>query len=99
MGLNPVDEYIAPSGYSIDALVEISGKRIGIEVDGPSHFVDRKPTARTMLKRRQISTIDKIPLVSVPFWEWMKLRKDSGKKQRYLQSLLDSIGTAAPERN
>jgi hypothetical protein len=58
MALNPVEEYIAPSGYSIDALVEVDGRSIGIEVDGPSHYIKRKPTATTMtmmLKRRQIS--------------------------------------------
>jgi hypothetical protein len=90
MKLNPVEEYRTPSGYSIDALVEVDGRRIGIEVDGPTHFIDRKPTATTMLKRRLISAIDEIPLVSVPFWEWDKLGKDHDKKQQYLQVLLGS---------
>jgi hypothetical protein len=88
MDLKPVQEFLAPSGYSIDALIEVNGRRIGIEVDGPSHFVDRKPTARTILKRRQITSIDKITLVSVPYWEWSKLRSDNAKKQQYLRSLI-----------
>ncbi|KAL3769303.1 hypothetical protein ACHAWO_007975 [Cyclotella atomus] len=29
-----------------------------------------------MLKHRQITAIDKIPLVSVPYWKWNKLGKD-----------------------
>ncbi|KAL3785766.1 hypothetical protein ACHAWO_009725 [Cyclotella atomus] len=88
IGLNPVEEYRAPSGYSIDALVETDSRRIGIEVDGPAHFNNRKPTATTMLKRRQISAIDKIPLVSVLYWEWDILGKDRTKKQQYLRSLV-----------
>ncbi|KAL3769300.1 hypothetical protein ACHAWO_007972 [Cyclotella atomus] len=40
MDLKPVEEYVTPSGYSIDAFVEVDDRRVGIEVDGPSHFVD-----------------------------------------------------------
>ncbi|KAL7501823.1 hypothetical protein ACHAXN_000030, partial [Cyclotella atomus] len=80
LDLKPFEEYQTPSGYSIDALVEVDGRSIGIEVDGPSHFVDKKPTATTLLKRRQINAIEKIPLVSVPYWEWDKLGKDRVKK-------------------
>jgi hypothetical protein len=57
-------------------------------VDGPSHFIKKKPTATTLLKRRQITAIDKIPLVSVPYWEWDDLEKDRVKKQQYLRSLI-----------
>jgi hypothetical protein len=89
--LNPVEEYQTPSGYSIDALVEVNGKSVGVEVDGPSHFIYKKPSATTMLKRRQITAIDKIPLMSVPYWEWDKLGKDHGKKQQYLQGLLEAL--------
>jgi hypothetical protein len=85
--LEPVEEFITSSGYSIDALVEVNGKSIGIEVDGPSHFINKMPSAKTMLKRRQITAIDKIPLVSVPYWEWNELGKDRVKKQQYLKDL------------
>jgi hypothetical protein len=88
--LKPVEKYRTPSGYLIDALVEVNGKSIGVEVDGPFHFNDRKPTGRTMLKRRQINAIDKIPLVSVPYWEWVVLGGDRDKKQRYLLGLVQS---------
>ncbi len=78
------------SGYSIDALVDVDGKTIGIEVDGPSHFIgkSKSPLARTILKRRQVPSIDGIELVSVPYWEWDKLGKDQAKKQEYLCRLL-----------
>ncbi len=59
--------------------------KIGIEVDGPSHFVGRKPTGSTLLKHRQVNTLDEIEVISVPYWEWDKLGKDGVKKQRYLR--------------
>ncbi|KAL7426926.1 hypothetical protein ACHAXM_000641 [Skeletonema potamos] len=67
------------SGYRIDAIVEVNGKTVGIEVDGPSHLQAR---------RRQVPSIDGIELVSVPHWEWYKLGKDKVKKQEYLRKLL-----------
>jgi hypothetical protein len=88
LNLDPVEEYETPSGYKLDALIEMNGKMVGVEVDGPTHFVERQPNGPTLLKRRQVETIDKIPLVSVPYWEWEKIGKDRGKKQKYLQSLL-----------
>ena len=91
MGLKPVEEFLTNSGYSIDALIEINGKEIGIEVDGPSHFIGRRPNGSTALKHRQVGAIDKIPLVSVPYWEWNKLKKDRSKKQQYLQTLLERV--------
>jgi len=42
--------------------VEVNGNKMGIEVDGPSHFVGRKPTGSTLLKHRQVSTLDEINL-------------------------------------
>ena len=88
VGFNPVEEYLTESGYSIDALVEINSKKVGVEVDGPSHFIGRQPNGPTALKRRQVESIDKISLVSVPYWEWGNLGKDRDKKQKYLLSLL-----------
>jgi hypothetical protein len=90
IGLDPVEEYIADSGYSLDALVEINGDKIGIEVDGPFHFIDRRRNGSTVLKHRQVTSIDKIPLVSVPYWEWQNLGDDRIAKQQYLQALLSS---------
>ncbi|KAL7449943.1 hypothetical protein ACHAWC_001952 [Mediolabrus comicus] len=90
IGLNPKEEALMDSGYRIDALVEVNGKTVGVEVDGPSHFIGRSkaPLARTILKRRQVPSIDKIELVSVPYWVWNQLGKDPAKKQKYLRQLL-----------
>jgi hypothetical protein len=90
LGLDPKEEALLDSGYRIDAIVEVNGKTIGVEVDGPSHFIGRSkaPLARTILKRRQVPSIDGIELVSVPYWEWDKLGKSQAKKQEYLQQVL-----------
>ncbi|KAL7529705.1 hypothetical protein ACHAXR_003107, partial [Thalassiosira sp. AJA248-18] len=88
IGLEPKEEVLTKRGYRLDALVEVDGKKFGIEVDGPSHFVGRKPTGSTILKHRQVTNLDGIPIVSVPYWEWNKFRKDSAKKQKYLSALL-----------
>jgi hypothetical protein len=87
IGLDPTEEYLTQSGYRLDALVQINGNMVGVEVDGPSHFIDRTPTARTLLKHRQVTMVDGIPLVSVPYWEWQNLA-DRKAKQQHLQSLL-----------
>jgi hypothetical protein len=91
IGLNPKEEELLGSGYRIDAIVEVRGKTIGVEVDGPSHFIGRSksPLAKTILKRRQVPSIDGIELVSVPYWEWDKPGKSQAKKQAYLRTLLN----------
>eukprot|EP00984_Skeletonema_dohrnii_P024209 scaffold13308_cov72-Skeletonema_dohrnii-CCMP3373.AAC.2 len=94
IGLEPKEEVLMGSGYRIDAIVEVNEKTIGIEVDGPSHFIGRiigrsmSPTGSTILKRRQVPSIDGIDLVPVPYLEWNKLGKDRKKKQEYLRKLL-----------
>jgi len=88
MGLQPQEEVLMKSGYRIDAIVEVNRKQIAIEVDGPSHFVGRDPIGRTILKHRQVAAIDGMKVVSIPYWEWNKLKKDSKKKELYLRHLL-----------
>lgn len=91
IGLRPEEEVLTKSGYRLDAIVEIHGKKIGIEVDGPSHFFGRKPTGNTILKHRQVHTLDKIPIFSVSYWEWNEVRKDRGMKHQYLRSALGRL--------
>jgi len=90
IGLDPKEEVLMGSGYRIDVLVEVNGETIGVEVDGPSHFIGRSksPTGSTILKRRQVPSIDGTELVSVPYLDWIKLRNDKKKKQEYLRKLL-----------
>jgi len=78
------------SGYRIDALVKVgNGRRVAVEVDGPSHFIQRLPAGSTTLKHRQVERLDGIEVVSVPYWEWDEL-KNSVVKQHYLRTKLRS---------
>ena len=91
MDLELEEEVLTKSGYRIDALVEVNGKKIGVEVDGPSHFLGRNRTGSTILKHRQVTNLDNIPVVSVPYWEWNKLGKygkNRDKKEKYIRDLL-----------
>jgi hypothetical protein len=83
--LCPEEEVLTPSGYRLDALVKVNGEKVGIEVDGPSHFMNQEPTGSTLLKWRQVTTLDGIRIASVPYWEWNKLGNERAKKQGYLQ--------------
>ncbi|EJK50024.1 hypothetical protein THAOC_31047, partial [Thalassiosira oceanica] len=68
-GLVLDEEVLLGSGYRIDALVKIGdGGKVAVEVDGPSHFIDRRPTGSTILKHRQVARLDRIEVVSVPYW-------------------------------
>ena len=65
------------SGYSIDALVTLNdGKKVAVEVDGPSHFVGRtqQPTGATLLKHRQLRYFG-WRLESVTYWEWERSKE------------------------
>ena len=75
IGLRPEEEELT-SGYFLDALIEVNDMKVGIEVDGTSHFINREATGSTLLKRRQENNLDDIRIVSVPYWEWNELGKD-----------------------
>jgi hypothetical protein len=90
IGMSPEEEVLTLSGYRLDAIVEVNGEKVGIEVDGPTHFMNQEPTGSTLLKRRQVNNLDNICIVSVPYWEWNKLERDRAKKQEYLRSKLDA---------
>ena len=89
MGLQPKEEVLLKSGYRIDAVVEVNGNQIAVEVDGPFHFIGRsgERNGSTILKHRQVASLDGIKVMSVPYWEWDKLTTDSKKKELYLRHL------------
>ena len=65
------------SGYIIDVLVTLNdGKRIAVEVDGPSHFIGRsqQPTGATLIKHRHLRHFG-WRLESVPYWEWNRSKE------------------------
>lgn len=88
IALEPEADFLTLRGYRLDALVRVKGAKVGVEVDGPSNFVGGNPNGRTILKHRQISNLEGIPVVSVPYGEWNNFEQDNSRKQQYLQSLL-----------
>ena len=88
IGMLPEEEVLTPSGYRLDALVKVNGEKVGIEVDGPSHFINREAKGSTILKRRQVNILDGIRIISVPNWEWDEFGTDCMKKQKYLRAKL-----------
>jgi RAP domain len=88
------EEVLTDIGYRLDAVIVYQGIRLGVEVDGPSHFVgpssQSSPNGKTVLKHRQLQTLEGWNLVSIPYWEWNEICNDtSGPKHAYLQKLLD----------
>eukprot|EP00811_Abedinium_folium_P006419 NODE_15913_length_1022_cov_4.398883.p2 GENE.NODE_15913_length_1022_cov_4.398883~~NODE_15913_length_1022_cov_4.398883.p2 ORF type:complete len:161 (+),score=69.39 NODE_15913_length_1022_cov_4.398883:535-1017(+) len=95
MGYTVREEVLTASGYSIDAVVEVGGRSLGIEFDGPSHFIGRTsmPMGATLLKRRQLHH-DGWQLTALPYWEWAALEhKDAAiervQRNNYLRWKLD----------
>ena len=79
------EEVLTELGYFIDVVVEWRGKRIGVEADGPSHFMRRRsrlrePKASTLLKRRQLTGLGGWCLVSIPYHEWPSKKAHAGQK-------------------
>ena len=90
MSLQPQEEVLLKSGYRIDAVVKVEGKKIAVEVDGPYHFIGRSGelTGSSILKHRQVAAIDGIQVISIPYWEWNEHKYDNEKKKQYLRALL-----------
>ena len=87
-GFDVDEEVLLGSGYRIDALVKVGdGRKVAVEVDGPTHFVQRRQTGSTTLKHRQVARLHCIDVVSVPYWEWDEL-ENSVAKQRYIRKEL-----------
>ena len=102
LGLEPKEEVLTPQGYSLDAVVRISGCEVAIEVDGPFHFVGRDHwvgslagvppvgvhlTGSTALKRRQLRAAG-WALVSIPYWEWNQFESHDARCAAWQRELL-----------
>ena len=55
LGMAPEEEVCTAEGYSIDLVVELGGRRVAIEVDGPSHYLGqtRLPTGASVAQLPQ----------------------------------------------
>jgi len=97
LGASVQEEVMLGEGYSLDLVIDWRGERLAVEVDGPSHFVEREPNGATLLKRRQIKDLG-WQLVSVPYWEWSEqdhpeLRTRHRQREAYLSTLLSEART------
>ncbi|PNH12698.1 hypothetical protein TSOC_000340, partial [Tetrabaena socialis] len=79
----------------VDVVVELAGgRRVAVEVDGPTHFLANDPhmharDGRTQLRDRQLGRLFGAGnVVSVPYWDWDRLRRDEGHEEGYLLRLL-----------
>jgi hypothetical protein len=68
----------------------VSGVRLAIEVEGPSHFVQPNFTlsGSTLFRNRALAARG-YALVSIPYWEWGNLR-GADQKQQYLLAKLQA---------
>lgn len=96
------EEVTTKEGYTLDIVVRWKHHDVGLEVDGPYHFLRRsqRPTGATLLKRRQLRSFG-WKLASVPYWEWNVVRPQThpgfahantqglGAAREYLRRALD----------
>jgi len=86
------------TGYSID--LALPSVRLGVEVDGPSHFIRQHRDAfngSTLLKRRLLQLAG-WRTISVPYFEWDELA-DSMAKVTYLRQLVGPLPPPVDEAN
>ena len=95
MGLPCSREWVTEDGlFSVDILAELpGGRRVAVEVDGPSHFTRTRPYTQlgaTRLRNRLLRV--RVPrMVQVPYYEWNDL-KSKGEREAYLKELIGRAG-------
>ncbi|KXZ52956.1 hypothetical protein GPECTOR_8g33 [Gonium pectorale] len=89
------EQWLPQLGRSVDAVVELEGgRRLVVEVDGPSHFLAngehrRTKDGSTQLRDRQLERVfGRGNVLSVPYWEWDALRGGKAAQEEYLCRLL-----------
>lgn len=83
-------EVVTPQGYQLDLVLQAGGVTIGVEVEGPHHFVGRsqQPKGKTLLKRRQLQAAG-WRLMGVPYWEWDACNNNRPEQCALLSARLD----------
>ncbi|PNH02426.1 hypothetical protein TSOC_011602 [Tetrabaena socialis] len=86
----------------VDVVVELAGgRRVAVEVDGPTHFLANDPHTKscngpTKLRDRCLGRLFGAGNVaSVPYWQWDELRRDKVLQEEYLLGLL-SLAPCGP---
>lgn len=89
LNLAPMHEHRLTEGYTLDIACEYRGVLVGIEVDGPQHFLGNlkgTPTGATQLKRRQLKHLG-YRVLAVPYFKWHQAPDQSS----YLLEALDEL--------
>jgi hypothetical protein len=92
-----LEQRSADGALSIDiAATTVSVLRLAIKLEVLNHFVQPKCTydGSTLLRNRALAARGYV-LVSIPYWEWDKLR-GAAQKQQYLLAKLQAAAAAAP---
>jgi very-short-patch-repair endonuclease/precorrin-6B methylase 2 len=89
------EQVLEDSGYSVD--MRLVGTRVIVEVDGPSHYLQREGNERVMdgSTKFKVRTLRQLgwTVLQVPYFEWnpLKTQKDQAE---FLSALLASAETA-----
>ena len=89
LNLAHMHEHRLEEGYTLDIACEYRGVLVGIEVDGPQHFLGNlkgTPTGATQLKRRQLKHLG-YRVLPVPYFTWQQAPDQSS----YLLEALDEL--------
>jgi len=83
----------ADTMFSVDVMLELEdGRRVAVEVDGPSHFSSNRPfkaLGHTLFRRQLLEGEGRAAaVVAVPFYEWYELKGAADEEDRYLQAKL-----------
>lgn len=97
-----VEEYVTQGGLVVDATLRWRGRKVAVEVDGPSHFTSNKPfrpLGTSVAKHRSLELKGWRVLV-VPWFEWTPLT-DLEARCEYLrsglQALIGDLNVSPPE--
>ncbi|KAI8475403.1 MAG: hypothetical protein J3K34DRAFT_517425 [Monoraphidium minutum] len=90
-----------PDGaFSVDvtAAHAASGRGLAIEADGPWHYLrpGKEPTGETLARNRALAARG-LEVVSVPWWEWQKVRLDAAEQDAYLLCKVEAALSAQQE--
>jgi hypothetical protein len=79
--------------FSVDVAAKhaASGRLLAIEADGPTHFLQpgMRPTGDTLARNRALAARGYI-VVSVPYWEWDKVRGDAEAEESHLARAVEA---------
>ena len=100
MGFDCELEALTEDGlFSVDIMVHVGGRKVGVEVDGPTHFTTNTPylaLGPTQLRRRLLVGRGRCDaVVSVPFFEWDAMDGDDQQQvESYLRAKLQAAAAA-----